>query len=801
MKFTLSWLKSFLDTDASAEEIADKLTMIGLELESLTNPADALKPFVIAKVLEAKQHPNADRLRVCQVDPGTGEAIQVVCGAPNARTGMIGVFAPVGSYVPGTGIELKAGNLRGQASNGMLVSERELMLSDDHEGIIDLPDDAPVGTPYATWAGLDDPVIDIGVTPNRPDALGVYGIARDLAAAGMGTLKPLEAAPVEGAFKSPLGVELRFEDGDTSPCPHFVGRYIRGVKNGPSPAWMQKRLRAIGLRPISALVDVTNYMTIAYGRPLHVFDAAKVKGTIHARLAKPGETIEALDGRTYTLDETMTVIADDAGPEGLAGVMGGEVSGVSETTTDVFLESAYFDPIRTASTGRKLNLLSDARYRFERGIDPAFTEPGAEIATRLILDMCGGEASEIVIAGEAPLRNANARLRMNRVTTLAGVEIAPRTQVDILESLGFAIAGTDEEIVAAIPSWRPDVNGEADLVEEIVRIYGLEKIAHVMLPRTDAVTKPKLSVQQRRRFKAARALASRGFNEAVTWSFLPSDQARLFGGGEDLLALDNPISTELSDMRPSLLAGLITAASRNADRGTETQALCEVGQVYPGDRPEDERLHATGIRLGVTGPRSALQAPRGVDLFDAKADVLAVLELLGAPVDKVQVQAEGPDWYHPGRVGTVTLGPKNKLATFGELHPHILEAFDVSGPLVGFEIDIDAIPVPKSQRAARAALKISGYQAVRRDFAFVIEDNVPAEKLVRAAKGAEKSLISQVNVFDVFRGAAIGEGYKSIAIEVTLTPEDRTLTEAEIEAVSSRVVQAVEKATGGQLRR
>jgi len=800
MKFTLSWLKDFLDTDASAEEIADKLTMIGLELESLTNPAEALKPFVIAKVLEARQHPNADRLRVCLVDPGTGNPVQVVCGAPNARTGMVGVFAPVGSYVPGTGIELKAGNLRGEDSNGMLVSERELMISDDHEGIIDLPEDAPVGKSYAAWAGLDDPVIDIAVTPNRPDALGVYGIARDLAAAGLGTLKPLDDAPVAGSFKSPKTVSLAF-DGDDSPCPLFVGRFIRGVTNGASPAWMQKRLRAIGLRPISALVDVTNYMTHAYGRPLHVFDAAKVTGNISARLARPGETIEALDGRTYTLDETMTVIADEVAPEAIAGVMGGEASGVTAETTEVFLESAWFDPVRTAATGRKLNLNSDARYRFERGVDPAFAEPGAEIATRLILEMCGGEASEILVAGKPPIRDRTIALRLSRAESLAGVAIDPERQVEILEALGFAAAGAGNEVVVAVPSWRPDISGEADLVEEIVRIHGLEKIEHVVLPRLEAVTTPKLSVRQRRRFRAARALAARGFNEAVTWSFLPSDQAALFGGGEKRLKLDNPISTELSDMRPSLLAGLVAAAGRNSDRGAESQAVSEVGQVYLGDAPEEERLHASGIRQGVSGPRSSLTAPRPVDVFDAKADALAVLEALGAPVDKVQVMAEGPDWYHPGRVGTIGLGPKNKLATFGEVHPRILDAMDVSGPLVAFEIDIDAIPVPKAQRAAPGALNTSDYQPVRRDFAFVVEEDVAAERIVRAAKGAEKSLISQVGVFDVFRGPSIGEGRKSIAIEVTMTPNDRTLTEAEIESVSGRVVAAVEKATGGLLRR
>ncbi|WP_026379301.1 phenylalanine--tRNA ligase subunit beta [Afifella pfennigii] len=800
MKFTLSWLKDYLETDASAEEIADKLTMIGLELEGLANPAEKLAPFVIAKVLEARAHPNADRLRVCMVDPGTGEAVQVVCGAPNARTGMVGVFAPVGVHVPGTGIDLKAGVIRGEASHGMLVSEREMMLSDDHEGIIDLPEDAPVGTSYAAWAGLDDPVIDVAVTPNRPDALGVYGIARDLAAAGMGRLKPLAEAPVEGAFKSPIGVSLRFEDGAERPCPHFVGRYFRGVSNGPSPAWMQKRLRAIGVRPISALVDITNYITHAYGRPLHVFDAAKVKGDIHARLARRGETIEALDGRVYELDEAMTVIADEAGPESIGGVMGGEASGVTEETTEVFLEAAYFDAVRTASTGRKLNIISDARYRFERGVDPAFTETGAEIGTRLILELCGGEASELVVAGAPPLKNTTLSLRLSRVKSLAGVDIAPESQVEVLEALGFGVAGAGGEVAVSVPSWRPDISGEADLVEEIVRIWGLEKIDHVTLPRLEAVTSPKLSVKQRRRFRAARTLAARGFNEAVTWSFLPHEEAGLFGGGEERLTLDNPISTELSDMRPSLLPGLIAASGRNADRGAESQALSEIGQIYLGDAPEEERLHASGIRHGATGPRSSLAAPRPYDVFDVKADALAVLEALGAPVGRAQVLAEGPAWYHPGRVGTIALGPKNRLAVFGEMHPRILDEMDVKGPLVAFEVDIDAIPVPKAQRASRPALAISDYQPVRRDFAFVVEEEVAAERILRAAQSADKNLISQIGVFDVFRGAVIGEGKKSVAIEVTMTPEDRTLTEAEIEAVSERIVAAVAKATGGVLR-
>ncbi len=800
MKFTLSWLKDYLDTDASAEDIAEALTHLGLELEELSNPAERLAPFVIASVTEARQHPNADRLRVCMVATGTGAPVQVVCGAPNARTGMKGVFAPPGTHIPGTGIDLKAGTIRGEASNGMLLSERELGLSDAHEGIVDLPADAPVGVSYAAWAGLDDPVIDVGVTPNRPDALGIYGIARDLAAKGIGRLKPIDAPPAGGTFKSPIAVELRFDDPDNRPCPLFVGRYFRGVKNGPSPAWMQRRLRAVGLRPISALVDITNYITMSYARPLHVFDADKVHGTIQARMAREGETIEALDGKTYALEPSMTVIADGRGPEGIAGIMGGAETGCGSETTNVFLEAAYFDPIRTAATGRKLGVNSDARYRFERGVDPAFVETGAEIATRMILELCGGEASELVIAGRAPVRSLAIPLRLDRVKTLAGVDIAEEEQLAILRALGFVIAGAGGEVVAEVPSWRPDMNGEADLVEEIVRVYGLDKVAHVALPRLETVTARRVTTGQRRRFLAARTLATRGMNEAMTWSFLPKLQAELFGGGAESLALANPISTELSDMRPSLLPNLIAAVGRNMARGFQDLALCEVGQVYGGDRPEDERLSASGLRRGMSAARHWSVARRPVDLFDAKADALAVLTAVGAPVDRLRTVAEGPAWYHPGRVGALMLGPKNRLALFGEIHPRVLAMMDVAGPLVAFEVDLDAVPLPKSTKTARPALDVSQFQAVTRDFAFVVASDVAADRIVSAARGADKVLVDSVAVFDVFTGGAIGEGRKSVAIEVTLKPRDRTLTEEEIDRVSAAVVSAVRNATGGELR-
>jgi phenylalanyl-tRNA synthetase beta chain len=770
-------------------------------MESLADPAETLRPFVVADVLEARPHPNADRLRVCVVDPGSGERIQVVCGAPNARAGMKGVFAPVGAHIPGTGIDLKAGTIRGEASNGMLLSERELGLSDAHEGIVEVPGEVPAGTPYAAWAGLDDPVFDVGVTPNRPDALGVRGIARDLAAKRIGTLKPLDASPVRGAFASPIGVELRFADAENAPCPLFIGRYIRNVRNRPSPAWLQHRLRAIGLRPISALVDITNYITYTYARPLHVFDADKLRGTVHARLAMRGESLAALDGRTYALDPEMTVIADDGGPQGIAGIIGGEATGCGEATTNVFLEAAYFDPLRTAATGRRLGIVSDARFRFERGVDPAFVEPGAEIATGMILDLCGGEPSELIVAGAPPVRSVSLPLRLDRVRTLAGVDVPAEEQVAILRALGFTVAGSGAEIVAEAPTWRPDLGGEADLVEEIVRIHGLDKVPHVPLPRLETVTARRLTPSQRRRFRVARTLAARGMNEAVTWSFLPRAAAGLFGGGDEQLSLANPISTELSDMRPSLLPNLVAAAGRNADRGLGDAALFEVGQVYAGDRPADERVHASGVRRGMSGPRHWAARPRPADAFDAKADALAVLAAAGAGIDRLQVVAEGPVWYHPGRVGSFMLGPKTRLAVFGELHPRVLAVMDVAGPIVAFEVDLDAVPLPKAARTARPALDASPYQAVVRDFAFVVADDVAVDRLVRAARNADKALVESVAVFDVFTGGAIGAGRKSVAIEVTLRPRERTLTEAEIEKATAAVVAAVTAATKAELRR
>jgi phenylalanyl-tRNA synthetase beta chain len=804
MKFTLSWLAEHLDTQASVAEIADGLLGVGLEVDAVIDRAPPLAPFTVARVIEARQHPNADRLRVCDVETAQGR-VQVVCGAPNARTGMTGIFAPVGTRIPGTGIELEAASIRGVESFGMLCSERELMISDEHEGIIDLAGDLPVGMPAAVALGLDDPVFDVAVTPNRPDALGVRGIARDLAAKGLGTLKPLGAAPVDGTFDSPIRVSLDFAAPDNAPCPLFIGRYLRGVTNGPSPDWLQRRLRAIGLRPISALVDITNFITYAYGRPLHVFDADKVEGDICARLSRPGEKLLALDGREYELDAEMTLIADAAGPQGIGGIIGGELTGCTGETVNVFLEAALFDPVRTAATGRKLGVQSDARYRFERGVDPGFVKTGAELGTRMILDLCGGEPSRLVIAGKAPDTARSFVLRKDRVARLGGVEVALAEQARILDALGFTVTEGQAGLDCAVPTWRPDIRGEADLVEEVCRIVGLEAVPPAPMARAHAVAHPVLTRQQRRATAARRTLAARGLNEAMTWSFLSESHAKAFGGGQAELKLANPISSELTDMRPSLLPNLVAAVARNMARGFQDVALFELGQAYAGRAPQDETLRAAGVRRGRTAERHWTGIARAVDCFDAKADLIAALDAAGAPVASLQIAAEAPVWYHPGRSGTLQLGPQNRLGWFGELHPRICALFGVKAPLVGFELVLNAIPEPKRKDgAARPPLDMSDLQAVSRDFAFVVDRDVAAEKLVRAARAADKVLVTAVEVFDLFDGeqaeASFGPGRKSLAIAVTLQPRQRTLTDAEIDAVGARIIAQVEKATGGTLR-
>jgi phenylalanyl-tRNA synthetase beta chain len=794
MKFTLSWLKDYLDTTATVQEIADGLVGVGLEVEEISDKTQALAAFSVASVKKADKHPNADKLRLCEVETVDGVK-QVVCGAPNARTGMKAIIALPGVVIPATGAVFAPATIRGSESQAMLCSERELLLSEEHDGIIEVDDKWPVGTPAATALGLDDPMFYVKVTANRPDALGIYGIARDLAVKGLGTLKPLEAMSVKGTFKSPINVTLDFDD--TKPCPLFIGRYFRGLKNGPSPAWLQTRLKAIGLRPISTLVDITNYVTFAYGRPLHVFDADKVKGDIHARMAKASETLNALDNKSYTLTSEMTVIADDAGAEGIAGIIGGIHSSCSDTTTNVFLEAAWFDPTRTAATGRKLGIHSDARFRFERGVDPGFVETGAEIATHMILELCGGEASELVIAGRTPLLNRKITLRKTRVKALGGLNTPWADQLSILRNLGFSVTEAAGGASAQVPSWRPDVHGEADLVEEICRIVGLENVPSVAMTRPNDIARPVLTPLQKRMLTSRRTLAQRGFNEAVTYAFLDAAQATLFGGGQPELKLANAISSELTDMRPSLLPNLIAAAGRNIARGFSDFAISEVGHAYAGDKPENETLRAAGIRQGNAVSRQWQGGLRAVDAFDAKADALAVLEACGMAASTLQVVAQSPDWFHPGRSGTIQMGPQNKLAYFGEVHPKILKQLDVKGPIVAFEIILNTIPAPRQKGTAKAALNTTSLLPVDRDFAFVVEGKVQAAELIKAAKGVDKALITDASVFDVFK---LPDGKTSLAVSVSLQPRDKTFTEEEIEAISSRIVAAVGKATGATLR-
>ncbi|RNJ44682.1 phenylalanine--tRNA ligase subunit beta [Mesorhizobium erdmanii] len=801
MKFTLSWLKDHLETDASLNEIVERLTSIGLEVEHVDDKS-SLKPFVIAKVLTAVQHPDADRLRVLTVDTGDGKPpVQVVCGAPNARAGLIGAFAAPGTYVPGIDVTLTVGKIRGVESHGMMCSERELELSDEHNGIIDLPADAQVGTSFASYAHLDDPVIEINLTPNRPDATSVYGIARDLAASGLGTLKSGAVEKIPGMGETPVKVVIEAPE----LCPGFALRLVRGVKNGPSPKWLQQRLIAIGLRPISALVDITNYVTFDRGRPLHVFDARKVAGNLVVRRAHDGEKVMALDGREYTLTPDMCAIADDNGVESIAGVMGGEHSGCDENTTDVLIESALWDPITTARTGRTLGIITDARYRFERGVDPEFMVPGVELATRLVLDLCGGEPAETEVVGYAGHKPKILSFPLSEVTRLTGIEVPKAESLDILSRLGFKPQGSGEVVDVAVPSWRPDVDGKADLVEEVMRIHGVGNIAPQPLGAHDAVNSKILTTLQVRTRTAKRALAVRGMMEAVTWSFIPAKHAELFGGGQTALKLANPIAADMSDMRPSLLPGLIAAAQRNADKGIGDVALFEVSGTYEGDGADQQRRVAAGVRRGTAkldgSGRSWAGNSGPVGVFDAKADAIAALEACGAPVERLQIEAGGPAWYHPGRSGTIKLGPKTVLGTFGEFHPKTMEGLDVSGPLCGFEVFVDAVPEPKAKPTkTKPKLELSAFQAVKRDFAFVVDKAVEAGTLVRAALAADKKLITAVSVFDIFEGASLGADKKSIAIEVSIQPVEKTLTDEDFEALAKRVVENVGKQTGGVLR-
>lgn len=799
MKITLSWLRDHLETDADLAAITRQLTMLGHEVDAIDDPAARLAPFTVGYVVSAVQHPNADRLRVCVVDTGT-DRVQVVCGAPNARTGMKGVFARAGTVIPRTGILLKAGTIRGEASNGMLCSAYEMGLSDDHDGIIDLPADAPVGQPFAPVMGLDDPVLDIKITPNRADCLGIRGLARDLAASGIGRLKPRPPVTVPGSFASPIGVRFDLPPGLEAACPLYAGRYIRGVRNGPSPDWLQKRLLAVGLRPISVLVDITNFFTLDVARPLHVFDADALAGDVVVRMCRDGESLEALNGKAYELEDGMTAIADGDGVVGLGGVIGGQSTGCTGETVNVFVESALFDPVRTAATGRRLGLQTDARYRFERGVDPASAVAGIEAATRMILDLCGGEASHVVVTGAEPAHARTYVLRDSRVATLGGLAVAPEESRRILETLGATVRRTADAVEVDVPSWRQDIEGEADLVEEVLRVHGYDAIPVVPLPRDHAVTRPALTPAQRRVGHARRALAARGLVEAVTFSFMPTGDAAHFGATNPALRLVNPISADLDVMRPSILPNLIAAAGRNADRGFADGALFEIGPQYADDTPEGQALVAAGIRTGAAVDRHWTGPSRPVDAYDAKADALAALSALAAPVDNLQTSVDAPAWYHPGRSGVLRLGPV-AVARFGELHPAVLQAMSVKGPVVGFEVLIDAVPLPRGKGGhARPALTLSPFQPVGRDFAFLVDEAVTAEAITRAVRAAERKLLAGVRVFDVYRGQGVPEGLKSVAVEVVLQPANATLTEDEIEAVAARIVAQVAKATGGTLR-
>ena len=795
MKFSLEWLKHFLDTDASVAEISAALNRIGHEVEGIEDPADKLAGFRVAKVLTAAKHPDADKLQVLSVDTGEGDPLQVVCGAPNARAGMKGVLGLPGAVVPANGMELRKSAIRGVESNGMMCSVRELELGDEHDGIIELPDAAPVGQSFAAYSDAS-PVFDVAITPNRPDCMGVMGIARDLAAAGLGTFKPVDVPVIEG--EGPCPVEIRIEDVDGVPAYH--GRVIRGVKNGPSPDWLQRRLKAAGQRPISALVDCTNYLMFATGRPAHVYDLRKLSGPVIARRAKNGETVEALNEKTYTLDETMTVIADQKGVHDIGGIMGGEHSGADESTTDVLLEIAYFDPERIGVTGRKLGLASDARTRFERGVDPAFLDDGLALLTDLIVQTCDGTPSEAVQVGQAPVEKTDIAFDPEMTARLGGVEIARDRQRAILEALGFTVA---DDWKVTCPSRRHDIEGAADLVEEVVRIHGLDHVASVALPRTEGVARPTATPLQQLERKLRRAAAARGLNEAVTWSFLPTADAEFFADGAQLWTLDNPISEDMKAMRPSLVPGLLAAAKRNADRGAVGSRLFELGRRYfRGKGGASDEKPTLGVVLA--GNRTARGwahgKATGFDAFDAKSEAMALLEAAGAPVDNLMVMDGAGDQFHPGQSATLRLGPKNVLARFGALHPRTLKAFDIEGPVMAVEIFLDALPAKKGGGGfARAAYAPPALQPVSRDFAFLVPAGLAASDLVRAVKGADKQSVVAARVFDVFVGQGVPEGKKSVAVEVVLQPGEKTFTEVEIKAISDKIVASAAK-QGAELR-
>jgi phenylalanyl-tRNA synthetase beta chain len=799
MKFTLPWLLEHLETEAGLGQIVDRLTMLGLEVEGVETRGADLSAFKVALVTEVRRHPNAERLSLCRVDSGS-ELTEVVCGAPNVHAGMKAVFAPVGVVIPASGEALKRARIRGVDSNGMLCSAKELLLGEDHDGIIELAADAPVGRPASEVIGVEGPVIDVAVTANRGDCFGVLGIARELAAAGVGRLKPRDFSPLPGEFNADFEITLNFPPDRQAACPLFVGRVFRGVRNGPSPVWLQERLTAIGLRPISTLVDITNLVTFDLGRPLHVFDAAKVRGDLSLRAARPGEALAALDGKTYRLEPEMTVIADASGAISLGGIMGGESTGCTAATTEVVLEVALFDPLRTALTGRRLGIESDARARFERGVDPAMVLPGMEYATRLILELCGGQASRPIVAGAVPGTRAPFRFRMQQLERLAGIALHGAVIERHLRALGFGAEWVEDGVLqVAPPSWRHDVTMEADVVEELVRLHGYDRVPPMPVRRTEAVGHPALSAEQRLRASARRALAARGLAEAVTWSFVEPELARRFGGEQ--VRLRNPINAELSVLRPSVLPHLLSAAARNQGRGLASLGLFEVGPRFFGAQPGEQEVVAGGIRVGQNHERHWAEAPRPVDVFDARADALALLASCKLNADAVRVIADGPAHYHPGRRGRLMLGPQTILAEFGELHPGILRDLDITGRAVGFEVFLDRLPKPRAKAArSRVPLKASPFPPVDRDFAFVVAAEVAAESLLAAVRSADKTLIREVTLFDLYSGPGLGESQKSLAVAVRLQAQDHTLAEAEIEAVAKKITSAANKATGAVLR-
>lgn len=796
MKFTLSWLKDYLDTDASLDVILEKLTDIGLEVEGVEDRAAMYAPFKVVEVMEAVQHPNADRLRVCQVKTENG-MIQVVCGAPNARAGMKAVLAPEGSYVPGLDMTMKKTKIRDVESNGMMASEREMKLGDDQNGIIDLPVDTPIGTPLAKIYGLDDPVIEINVTPNRPDCAGIRGIARDLAAAGLGTLKPLSFEKIPAKFDTPIQVKL-----ETEACPLFMGRLIKNVKNGPSPEWLQNRLKALGLRPISALVDITNYFCVGLCRPLHVFDADKLKGNITVRLAKNGETFDALNDKSYTLADTMVAVCDDSGVLGLGGIVGGTSTGCADSTINVFLECAYFDPLTIARAGRSLGINSDARYRFERGIDPSFTVEAIELATHMIIDLCGGEAGTVVQAGQVPPHIKTIAYNPDLFTKRVGDSVAPMEQKRILESLGFIV---DAQWNVTVPGWRPDVFGDVDIVEEVARIRGYDSIPAVSVVKDGAVAKSAETSRGQKARKARNALAAHGLQECVTWSFMAEHLAEKFGANDMQQAarmkLVNPISVDLVQMRPSILPNLVEAAGRNADRGFGNTALFEIGPVFKGVGPNEQPTVAAGVRYGAMGNKhwSSPESARAVDAYDAKADALRTIEAAGGPSGNLQVSRDAPSYYHPGRSGALRLGA-NIIGYFGEIHPALLDEMKISVPVVGFEVFIENIPDPKKKGTALPLIELSPFQPISRDFAFLADSGIEADSFVKAIKSVDRNLIGAVEIFDIYTGKGIEAGKKSVAISVTIEPKTATLTDSEIEGLNQKIITTVNQKTGAVLR-